>query len=474
MPGVWLVHAATPLEIDAMLRLTVALSLSLCFTQAANAADLDALLNQERYGEFLPKAESAAAAGDAQALFLLGKAYHLGQGVDKSEALAKSYYEKARAAGSARASHNLGALLMREKRSDEAIPLLEEALQRGLLMPTLINLGKAYSPSDLDYQMQRHGGVVRAERAGDYFVQAYEQDADITSLMQASRNYLQAYLALRNNHFSASTEDDRDRLRGKALAGLKMGMARDNAKAWSNYGVMLLEEQDFNGARQALLQGAERKVAVAHYHLARMAAKGLGLPAVDRQAEAYHYEQAALLGLPEAVRPAVSRLEEVLRYETDLAALEEGVNRLSVLQAAGGDGLRAGSATSRLEWGRFLQSQRQQAKALPDKPLYLQACGLDLGQLYGSTYNLGSNTAWRLQVYRSLDKPERLSINGHVDEDGCATLLEPLPERIRVSLAEGAVLALAFPNFTLPLAIKEGEDRLRLDMQAIELPIPSF
>lgn len=457
-----------------MSRLFIALSLSLCFTHAVAAADLDALFNQERYGEFFPKAHSAAATGDAQALFLLGKAYHLGQGVDKSEALAKSYYEKARAAGSARASHNLGAVLMSEKRSVEAIPLLEEALQRGLLMPTLFNLGKAYSPSDRDYQVQRHGGVVRAERAGDYFVQAYEQDADITSLMEASRNYLQAYLALRNNHFSVPTEDARERLRGKALAGLKKGMALDNAQAWSNYGVMLLEERDFNGARQALQQGAERKVAVAHYHLARMAAKGLGLPAVDRRAEAYHYEQAALLGLKEAARPAISRLVEVLRYETDLAALEDGAGRLRVLQAADGDGLRADSVLSRLEWGRFLQSQRKQAKALPDKPLYLQACGLGLSQLYGGTYNLGFNTSWRLQVHRSLEKPERLPIEGHVDEDGCATLSEPLPQRIRASLSDGAVLALAFPNFTLPLAMKEADDRLRLDMQAIELPIPRF
>jgi TPR repeat protein len=116
------VYAPLPLEIDVMSRLFIALSLSLCFTHAVAAADLEALFNQERYGEFLPKAHSAAATGDAQALFLLGKAYHLGQGVDKSEALAKSYYEKARAAGSARASHNLGAVLMSEMRSVEAIP----------------------------------------------------------------------------------------------------------------------------------------------------------------------------------------------------------------------------------------------------------------------------------------------------------------------------------------------------------------
>lgn len=455
-----------------MSRLFIALSLSLCLTQAAYAADLEALFNEQRYSEFLPKAESAAAKGDTLALFLLGKAYHLGQGVDESEALARSYYEKARAGGSARASHNLGSMLMSEKRPNDAIPLFEEALQRGLLMPTLINLGRAYSPSDLDYQIQLHGGIVRAEQSGDYFALAYEQEPDIAWLTEASRNYLQAYLALRNNYFSTSTEDDRTRLRAKAVEWLDKGKARDNEQSWTNYGVMLLEEGDFNGARQALQQGADRKVAAAHYHLARMAANGSGLPAVDRQAAAYHYEQAALLGLKAAARPAIDHLVELLRTETDLATLEDGVSRLALLQGPEGDGYRTRSLTSRLEWGRFLQRQREQAKALPEKPLYLQACGLDLNQLYGSTYNLGINTSWRLQVHRSLERPEHLSIEGRVDKSGCATFSEPLPKPIRASLNEGAVLALAFPNFTLPLAIKETDESLQLDMQAIELPIP--
>jgi TPR repeat protein len=140
---------------------------------------------------------------------------------------------------------------------------------------------------------------------------------------------------LRNNHFIVPTEDARERLRGKALAALKKGMALDNAQAWSNYGVMLLEER-ISTVPDRLQRGAERKVAVAHYHLARMAAKGLGLPDVDRRAEAYHYEQAALLGLKEAARPAISRFVELLRYETDLAALEDGAGRLRVLQAAYG------------------------------------------------------------------------------------------------------------------------------------------
>lgn len=455
-----------------MSRLFIALSLSLCLSHAAHAADLEELFDESRYGEFLSKAERAAATGDALALFLLGKAYHLGRGVDENEALARSYYEKARASGSARASHNLGSMLMSEKRIKDAIPLFEEALQRGLLMPTLINLGKAYSPSDLDYQNEHYGSIKKAEQAGDYFAQAYEQDPHIASLMDASRNYLQAYLALHNHYFSPSTTNDHTRLRAKALTWLEKGMARDSAQAWTNYGVMLLEERDFDGARQALQQGADRNIAAAHYHLARMAAKGSGLPAADRQAEAYHYEQAALLGLEEATRPAVYLLMELLRFETDQAILEDGVSRLAVLQAVGGSSSQTRSVEARLEWGRFLQRQREQARTLSDKPLYLHACGLDLNQLYGSIYNLGINTSWRLQVHRSLEEPERLAIEGLVDGDGCATLSDPLPESVRASLNEGAVLTLAFPNFTLPLAMKETDDSLRLDMQAIELPIP--
>ncbi|MBL0952674.1 MAG: sel1 repeat family protein [Pseudomonas sp.] len=453
-----------------MSRLFFALTLGLCLTQSAYADDLEALFNEQRYGEFLPKAESAAATGDAQALFLLGKAYHLGQGVEEDDSRARSYYEKARAAGSARASHNLGSILMSEERPRDAIPLFEEALQRGLQMPTLINLGRAYSPSDLDYQIQGYGAIKTAEQAGDYFAQAYEQDSHIDSLKEAARNYLQAYLALRNNFLGSSTEDDSARLRAKAVQWLEKGMARDSEQAWTNYGVLLLEEQDFNGARRALQQGAQRQVAAAHYHLARMAGNGSGLPAADRKAEAYHYEQAALLGLQAANRPAMERLAELLRAETDLTVLEEGVSRLIALQ--GGDGSRSRSVMARLEWGRFLQKQREQARTLPDKPLYLQACGLDLNQPYGSFYNLGINTSWQLQVYRSLEEPERLAIEGVVGQDGCVTLSEPLPEVVRASLNEGAVLALAFPNFTLPLALKEADDGLRLDMQAMELPIP--
>lgn len=149
-----------------MSKLPIALCLSLFLTQAVHAADLEELFDESRYGEFLPKAERAAATGDALALFLLGKAYHLGRGVDENEALARSYYEKARASGSARASHNLGSMLMSEKRIKDAIPLFEEALQRGLLMPTLINLGKAHSPSDLDYQNEHYGSIKKAEQAG--------------------------------------------------------------------------------------------------------------------------------------------------------------------------------------------------------------------------------------------------------------------------------------------------------------------
>lgn len=453
-----------------MSRLFFALTLGLCLTQAVYADDLETLFNEQRYGEFLPKAESAAATGDAQALFLLGKAYHLGQGVEEDGSRARSYYEKARAAGSARASHNLGSMLMSEKRPRDAIPLFEEALQRGLQMPTLINLGRAYSPSNLDYQIHGYGAVEAAEQAGDYFAQAYEQDSHIDSLQEATRNYLQAYLTLRNNFLGPSTDDDSARLRPKAVHWLEKGMARDSEQAWTNYGVLLLEEEDFKGARRALQQGAQRQVAAAHYHLARMAGNGSGLPAADRKAEAYHYEQAALLGLQAANRPAMERLVELLRAETDLAVLEDGVSRLNALPV--GDGFLSRSVMARLEWGRFLQKQREQAKTLADKPLYLQACGLDLNQPYGSLYNLGVNTSWRLQVYRSLEEPERLAIEGLVGQDGCATLSEPLPEVVRASLNEGAVLALAFPNFTLPLALKDADDGLRLDMQAMELPIP--
>ncbi|MFN3579241.1 MAG: sel1 repeat family protein [Pseudomonas sp.] len=455
-----------------MSRLLIAVLLVLTLPSPAMASSLEELLNSKRYVEFLPLAEEGVAAGDPDALFLLGKAYHLGLGVAVDEQRATDYYQQARVLGSARASHNLGTILDLNTHKDEAIAMFDEALERGLKIPTLINLGNAHTPQDEDFRYGYKAAVEGTSKAGDYFAMAYEHTQQTDYLFLASHQYVRGYLAALKYPFGRYDKDNLSQLRSKALEWLEKGMKLDNKLAWTNYGILLLEERDYVGAREALLGGADGDVAVAHYYLGRMASAGQGLPGRDRRLELLHYDQAARLGMEEAAIPARNALQEAMRYEKDLDRLDAGVRRLTELQGGAEVAYGIESLQRRLAWGTFLQQQREQAAALVDKPLHLHACGLDLHQSYGSAYNLGVNTSWRLVAYHDLGDPERFSIEGRVDETGCASLPDALPDAVRKHLDEGAVLALSFPNYTLPLNVSDTGMMLVLDMQALELPRP--
>lgn len=109
-----------------------------------------------------------AAENNAEALFLLGRAYLLGRGVTQDNA--NQYYEQTRALGSTRANHNLGCMALDNNRKTQAILFLEETLVRGLKLPTLYNLGRAHSPAD-PYLAK---AIAAAQQAGSYFGQAFE------------------------------------------------------------------------------------------------------------------------------------------------------------------------------------------------------------------------------------------------------------------------------------------------------------
>lgn len=91
---------------------------------------------------------------------------------------------------------------------------------------------------------------------------------------------------------------------------------------------------------------------------------------------------------------------------------------------------------------------------------------------YGSAYNLGRNTHWRLAAYRSLERPQRL-MEGQVDAEGCARSSGLLPADVRELLGQGVVFALQFPNYTLPLGASEVGGQIVLEMQPQATPIPN-
>lgn len=339
------------------------LLLAMCVHAASYASTLEQLFESGDYEAFLPNAEVAAAADDVDGLFLLGKAYHLGKGVPEDARKASAYYQRARDLGSARASHNLA--IIAEARWDipQAERLYEEALERGLKMPTLLNLALMTYPDEGRKITSIPYFVEQVGRSGDYYAQAYAENNDDETLAFAANAYVQAAVEARKY---PSSRFDADALSARAVEWLKRSMSRGDSTAWTNYGVLMMVEENYAEARTALLVGVEDGVAVAHYYLARMPSEGESHEEHARR-EIYHYEQAALLGLKEAAQLAIDRLGNSLRHENDLATLEGGVRRLErlyeVTDFPATYSLEA--ARSRLEWARTLQAQEHEAKPQP-------------------------------------------------------------------------------------------------------------
>lgn len=440
---------------------------------AANTTSED-LFNHGQYDEFLRQASTEAKTGDAEAVFLLGKAHHLGKGIEKNLDLALALYQQAREKGSARASHNLGLLALDDGRSEEAIPLLQEALDRGLKLPTLYNLGRAHTPPDPHTWFDLPGVIPRARRAGDYFAQAHTLRPDAEFDVAAARQYLRAYLMALNVLPGARDQFDLAVLREQAIEWMQKGMDRNHGPSWTNYGAMLLDEKKYTEARAALLKGAEQKVAIAHYHLARMEEAGWAQEKRDRERAVFHYETATLLGLEQARHPAQKLLEEQLQYETDLGKLEQGIARLRALRKP--DDLEMKtiySPSSRLAWGLFLREQQQNFRPLPNLPIILRACGLGLNEPYGLDYNIGENSQWRLEAHVGLRETQPLPIQGLVDARGCAVFTGKMPAQVRKVLSEGAVLTLRFPNYSLPMEWTQSGKRVVLRLRPLGTPLPS-
>lgn len=437
-----------------------------CFPARSNT--LDDLFSSDQFSAFFAQAHTAADQGNPDALFLLGKAYHLGKGVAANEDTARDYYERARAAGSARASHNLGMLELGLGNRSRAIVLLEEALARGLKMPTLYNLGRAHSPPDAAGWPDAED-VHSALRAGGYFAQANTLRPSVDSVFNASREYLRAY------HFAQRVLPPHNEgfdlflLRGQAAEWLLKGTALDHGPSWTNYGAFLLGEGDHEGAYAAFEEGAKQDVAVAHHHLARMLQRGY-VRVGDTEKALFHHERAAQLGLEASRLPARDLLLERLRAEFDMDVLEEGIRRLDALHREG-DFADVVSPRTRLAWGRFVESNRLAAGRLPRGTIALRACGLRPDEPHGEAYGIRYNSVWRLVIYSTHEGAESYGIVGRVRKDGCA-VAKALPAQTRRLLEEGAVPALQFPSSTLPLRWRESVKGVDLVLQPLGTPTP--
>lgn len=251
-------------------------------------------------------------------------------GVPVDKAMADSYYLKAEALGSLRATHNLGMHDFERGKREAAIERLEKALQGGLRMPTLLNLGRAYAPDAPTRISEFESNVALATKAGDYYAQAFEASGEFELAGDAGRQYLAVYdwtLVGRYN-YDLFEGADLPALRQRAKDWLSKAMEKGSARAWTNYGVMLLQEGKKDEARAAFERGAKADINVAHQHLGQMA------EAANEPAEKViaHYERALAKGHAPARRDVFRNLLQSLNREPRLDALERGIQRLQELR----------------------------------------------------------------------------------------------------------------------------------------------
>ncbi|MBE9610242.1 hypothetical protein [Chitinilyticum piscinae] len=447
----------------------------------SQAATLEQLFEQKQFAEFQPKALAAAEQGDAQALFLQGKAHHLHliktpDAADYDEAeeleLAHRYYEQARAKGSARASHNLGLLLIEQGDKPAGIALLEEALARGMKVPTLQVLARAVSPDAPLYLVD--ADTIRAHsQSGDYFAAALAAQPDVLTLEQeAAGQYLRAYLYYLKARTDVQEEFDQAALRQRVISWLSKGQQRNNPAAWANYGILLMEEAnaasgrsqaaDYAQARAALERGAALNNPVAHFQLAELAYAGRGLPQRDFGQALQHYEAAALLGLKVAVEPARQQLLQALAGETDLAKLETGKQRLAALHRIDPQAFAFPDSAleDRIAWGELLASEKAAAKPLPALPLSLTVCGLGRNES-----SLGEGLDWWLVAYEEMYEAVKVPIQGRIDRKGCVRAKGKTLDPLRPYLERGAITALAFPGLHLPLISHISANSVQLELR---------
>jgi uncharacterized protein len=172
----------------------VLLTLQNCLAQAAEPVSaLEKLFEAGRFDEFKISAQGLADQGNADAQFLLGKAYHLGKGVKADKEMARQFYSQAALQNNARAEHNLGLIILDgDNNAQDALPHLLKAEKLGFKMPTFYNLGRTYK-AICDERLDASDCDV----AGEYFLKAWQIDSKNDTLDEAAAAAAKACLVAR-------------------------------------------------------------------------------------------------------------------------------------------------------------------------------------------------------------------------------------------------------------------------------------
>lgn len=310
----------------------------------------------------------------------------------------------------------------------------------------LAALARATAPSDPGTGLELAEKVALAQKAGDYYARAFALSREVAYAENAAGQYMRVFdwTNLGQQRFQLFNNVQIDQLRQTAVDWLKRGMELGSGRSYTDYGALLLPEGDVAGARAAFEKGAAKDIAVAHFYLGKMDARG------DKKRALQHFERALARGYKPARDDVYDMQMEVLRYESDLKVMERGIVRLKDLHQKDDESSALNSLIEKYYWRSFLVGEKARGRRLPDFPLYLRACELDkkfnpqrLQAFYRGGY-------WTLHL-QSAGEYEPVDLEGQIDDSGCASVAEPLPENIRHHFDTGGVAYLRFPTGTLVL-----------------------
>ncbi len=406
--------------------------------------DLGALFAAGPGEAFFAAARPRAAAGDAEAQFLLGKAYHLGRGVAEDLGEAEAWYGKAAAQGHARALHNLGVLRLDVHRDRPgAIALLKQALAQGLTVPTRHTLGRAHDRAPLTVL----DSAEDLATAADWYAQAFEETQDPESLDAAVAAAVKAVVLSRDRETPDQTAERTARAQRLGEQGAALGRAR----SLQNLGALHYYAGDYPGALPWVRRAAALDQPTALYTLGEMHRLGQALPK-DADAAFPWYDRASRLGHGEATQEVLRHWTARAEHTDALPRLREAVAALTELQGrpAAAElfvGYPLEQARTRLAFLEAVQRAAEDRTPVPPGLPRVRIQLLDIPAAQGGV-PLSHTDWWMGSCWLAGDSLERsgILVKGRADARGWIRLTRAQVQRLRAELARGRTLLFHWPG----------------------------
>ena len=380
-------------------------------------SELEKLLEAGQYVQFQSRASVLAEKGNPEAQFLLGKAYHLGRGVDRDWDLARRWYQEAAEQNHARATHNLGLVLLEhELDAFGAIEKFERAKQLGLTTPTMYNLGLAHKSACVD-----RGSAEHCDPAAEIFMSLWDKEKDTRALDEAV--VVRASQCFNSGSRAAPPTDACKTAIALAEKGAALGLGRSAY----NRGAIEHDAKRYGKALPWFKLAVEHGEGLGAYSLGDMYEKALGVERDDAEALVW-FKRGAVLKNAYAVKRMVDYWENKVRQADNQAGVKAAMTELAKLEPK--DAVPH-EALGRLKTMDTLAANAKALPALAGKPIDPTLCPLTKDD-----YNLFWWIVSLAAPGDAEDEQDRLA-SGNVNAKGCLTLNPGGLAAVRKTMALG-------------------------------------